>query len=188
MLKIACRFSCFLCKAARGFQPRSFIPTEFRNGSPMRGKQLSCSWVFRVSECKLCTQVGDLIDMHSYVGPNAPVPTATRAAVLGEFGGLGLRVDGHLWIPEDAFCYEMETNPAALEVLTLIFCSILETKFHARSPRCANTIPAYFSRPPYSSMHPKINQSFYPGNAANSDGSRLTMSRHQYEVCVKAGT
>lgn len=69
----------------------------------------------------LCTQVGDLIDMHSYVGPNAPVPTATRAAVLGEFGGLGLRVDGHLWIPEDAFCYEMETNPAALEVLTPFF-------------------------------------------------------------------
>lgn len=32
-------------------------------------------------------QVGDFIDMHNYVGPNAPLPTATRAAVLGEFGG-----------------------------------------------------------------------------------------------------
>ncbi len=65
----------------------------------------------------MCAQVGDLIDMHAYVGPNSPVPTLTRSAVLGEFGGLGLRVDGHLWIPEDAFCYEMEASPAALEVL-----------------------------------------------------------------------
>ena len=32
-------------------------------------------------------QVGSFIDMHNYVGPNAPEPTSTRAAVLGEFGG-----------------------------------------------------------------------------------------------------
>lgn len=62
-------------------------------------------------------QVGDLIDMHAYVGPNAPLPTGTRASVLGEFGGLGLRLDSHLWIPEDSFCYEMMTSAAILEVL-----------------------------------------------------------------------
>jgi hypothetical protein len=42
-------------------------------------------------------RVGDLIDMHSYPGPDAPVLEPRRAAVLGEFGGLGLAVPGHLW-------------------------------------------------------------------------------------------
>lgn len=40
---------------------------------------------------------GDVIDMHNYPGPGSPKPTETRAAVLGEFGGLGLGVDGHTW-------------------------------------------------------------------------------------------
>lgn len=36
-------------------------------------------------------------DMHSYPGPAMPEPEARRAVVLGEFGGLGLPVEGHLW-------------------------------------------------------------------------------------------
>ena len=40
---------------------------------------------------------GDVIDKHSYPGPDSPKPEANRAAVLGEFGGLGLPVDGHTW-------------------------------------------------------------------------------------------
>jgi hypothetical protein len=42
-------------------------------------------------------RVGDLIDVHSYPGPDSPDPEPRRAAVLGEFGGLGLLVDGHSW-------------------------------------------------------------------------------------------
>ncbi len=42
-------------------------------------------------------RVGDLIDMHNYPGPESPPPEAARAAVLGEFGGLGLGVPGHTW-------------------------------------------------------------------------------------------
>ncbi|HEY3319036.1 MAG TPA: glycoside hydrolase family 2 TIM barrel-domain containing protein [Planctomycetota bacterium] len=40
---------------------------------------------------------GDVIDMHNYPGPGAPKLEADRASVLGEFGGLGLGVDGHTW-------------------------------------------------------------------------------------------
>jgi hypothetical protein len=40
---------------------------------------------------------GDVIDMHNYPGPGSPKPEENRAAVLGEFGGLGLGVDGHTW-------------------------------------------------------------------------------------------
>lgn len=42
-------------------------------------------------------RAGDLLDMHSYPGPDSPSPEPRRAAVLGEFGGLGLAVRGHTW-------------------------------------------------------------------------------------------
>lgn len=41
--------------------------------------------------------VGDIVDVHAYPGPAAPALEPVRAAVLGEFGGLGLGVDGHTW-------------------------------------------------------------------------------------------
>ena len=42
--------------------------------------------------------VGDMHDIHDYPGPSAPKAEAKRAAVLGEFGGLGLPIPGHLWV------------------------------------------------------------------------------------------
>ena len=41
--------------------------------------------------------VGDLHDLHAYPRPAAPPLEAGRAGVLGEFGGLSLGVDGHMW-------------------------------------------------------------------------------------------
>lgn len=40
---------------------------------------------------------GDLKDMHNYPGPGMFPVMADRVSVLGEFGGLGLPVEGHLW-------------------------------------------------------------------------------------------
>ena len=40
---------------------------------------------------------GDVNDGHGYVGPWSPQPRGGRAAVIGEFGGLGLNVSGHVW-------------------------------------------------------------------------------------------
>ena len=58
---------------------------------------------------------GDVIDDHIYVGPGNPQrPSATRVAMLGEFGGLGLRAAGHEWSPGNGFAYEMTSSPAAL--------------------------------------------------------------------------
>lgn len=42
-------------------------------------------------------KVGDVHDIHAYPGPAAPPAEPRRAAVLGEFGGLGLKIDGHTW-------------------------------------------------------------------------------------------
>ncbi|WP_394835508.1 AbfB domain-containing protein [Pendulispora rubella] len=57
---------------------------------------------------------GDFADWHTYVGPSSPRPSSTRAAVLGEYGGLGLRVEGHEWSPGNGFSYEMQPNAATL--------------------------------------------------------------------------
>jgi hypothetical protein len=43
---------------------------------------------------------GDVIDWHRYPGPPRPEPSADRIAVNGEFGGIGLAVPGHLWVPD----------------------------------------------------------------------------------------
>lgn len=40
---------------------------------------------------------GDIIDVHRYQGPQAMLGTPGRAAVVGEFGGLGFKVPGHAW-------------------------------------------------------------------------------------------
>jgi hypothetical protein len=44
--------------------------------------------------------VGDVIDLHAYPGPACPPAEPARAAVLGEFGGLGLALPGHTWVQE----------------------------------------------------------------------------------------
>jgi beta-galactosidase/beta-glucuronidase len=45
---------------------------------------------------------GDAIDNHTYAGPGAPRPSNTRAAVDGEYGGLWLKVKGHLFAPQQS--------------------------------------------------------------------------------------
>lgn len=40
---------------------------------------------------------GEVIDDHLYPFPSGPKPTATRASVAGECGGLGFNVKGHTW-------------------------------------------------------------------------------------------
>jgi len=60
--------------------------------------------------------VGDVHDTHSYPGPAAPPVEDKRAAVLGEFGGLGLPVEGHTWQAEKNWGYRsFETREALTE-------------------------------------------------------------------------
>ncbi|MGQ1947541.1 glycoside hydrolase family 2 protein [Geofilum sp. OHC36d9] len=40
---------------------------------------------------------GDMLDLHSYPGPEMYLYDAGRATVLGEYGGIGLALEGHLW-------------------------------------------------------------------------------------------
>jgi beta-galactosidase/beta-glucuronidase len=59
-------------------------------------------------------QVGDVLDVHDYPGPKIPLPDSTRARVLGEFGGLGLPLDGHTWQAKDNWGYRRYTDTTAL--------------------------------------------------------------------------
>src|SRR5688572_13241259 len=57
---------------------------------------------------------GDVIDMHAYPGPGMPKPPENRAAVLGEYGGLGLPLEGHTWQARGNWGYRSFTNKEAL--------------------------------------------------------------------------
>jgi hypothetical protein len=58
---------------------------------------------------------GDIDDWHMYLGPASPLPSSSRVAVLGEFGGLGLRVPGHEYSPSGGFfAYEWQPDATAL--------------------------------------------------------------------------
>ncbi|HYO08911.1 MAG TPA: glycoside hydrolase family 2 TIM barrel-domain containing protein, partial [Tepidisphaeraceae bacterium] len=57
---------------------------------------------------------GDLHDIHNYPGPAAPPVEKRRAIVLGEFGGLGLPVKGHLWQEKDNWGYQNMASPEEL--------------------------------------------------------------------------
>jgi hypothetical protein len=50
-------------------------------------------------------QVGAVLDIHRYPGPGMPPLEGQRAAVLGEFGGLGLPLDDHTWVDSDNWGY-----------------------------------------------------------------------------------
>lgn len=48
---------------------------------------------------------GDMLDLHNYPQPDIYLYDAQRATVLGEYGGIGLVVEGHLWEPDRNWGY-----------------------------------------------------------------------------------
>jgi len=58
---------------------------------------------------------GDVLDDHTYPWPK-PVPLQTnRACVLGEFGGAGFPIPGHLWAPQGKVSDEHDLPSAATQ-------------------------------------------------------------------------
>lgn len=57
---------------------------------------------------------GDVVDMHSYPGPNRPEVNDSRAIVLGEFGGLGLPCKGNAWKEQGNWGYVNLNDKEAL--------------------------------------------------------------------------
>ncbi len=65
---------------------------------------------------------GDMHDIHVYPGPASPDPEERRAAVLGEFGGLGLPLKGHTWQSEKNWGYRSYAN---IEDLTNAYLNLI---------------------------------------------------------------
>jgi hypothetical protein len=73
-------------------------------------------------------RVGDILDIHVYPGPRSPKPEAGRAAVLGEFGGLGLAVEGHVWTNKN-WSYR---GTEGAEQLTYAYVNLLKQAWRLR--------------------------------------------------------
>ncbi|QYK52106.1 MAG: hypothetical protein KF824_07525 [Fimbriimonadaceae bacterium] len=65
--------------------------------------------------------VGAFKDPHIYPGPGAPTPDANRALLLGEYGGLGLPIPGHMW-QESGWGYQSYKTQ---DELTNAFCDLM---------------------------------------------------------------
>ncbi len=62
--------------------------------------------------------VGDILDLHNYPDPVMPDPAifgANTVLVLGEFGGLGLPLEGHTWQLKDNWGYQSFTTKEELK-------------------------------------------------------------------------
>ncbi|MDR2621890.1 MAG: beta-galactosidase [Dysgonamonadaceae bacterium] len=54
---------------------------------------------------------GDILDLHNYPGPAMYLFDPERANVLGEYGGIGLALEGHLWQPDRNWGYVQFKSP-----------------------------------------------------------------------------
>ncbi len=50
-------------------------------------------------------RTGDIVDLHNYPGPAMYLYDAQRTNVLGEYGGIGLALEDHLWRPDENWGY-----------------------------------------------------------------------------------
>lgn len=49
--------------------------------------------------------VGDILDIHNYPDPEMYFYDASRVNVLGEYGGIGRKIEGHTWVPSQGWGY-----------------------------------------------------------------------------------
>jgi len=64
------------------------------------------------------TIVGDIMDLHNYPDPVMPDPAifgSQSILVLGEYGGLGLPIEGHTWQLKDNWGYQSFTTMEELK-------------------------------------------------------------------------
>jgi hypothetical protein len=52
-----------------------------------------------------------MLDLHNYPGPDMYLYDAERPTVLGEYGGIGLPLQNHLWQPDKNWGYVQFKKP-----------------------------------------------------------------------------
>jgi len=56
--------------------------------------------------------VGDVNDIHDYPYPKHPMPSSSKYAMIGEFGGIGAFIKGKEWVPGKCHTYLKVDTPA----------------------------------------------------------------------------
>ncbi len=70
---------------------------------------------------------GDILDLHNYPAPDMYLYDAQRVNVLGEYGGIGLVVKGHLWEPDRNWGYVQFDSSEAATAEYVKYARILQT-------------------------------------------------------------
>src|SRR3546814_6692579 len=67
-------------------------------------------------------EASDVLDIHTYEDvPHTPAHQANRAIVMGEYGGIGLPVEGHIWRPGRSEEHTSEL-PSLMRISYAVFC------------------------------------------------------------------
>ena len=97
----------------RGNHPAIVVWVPFNEGWGQHATNEVLQWTMQYDPTRLVDGpsgwtdrgVGHLKDMHNYPGPGMFPLMSERVSVLGEFGGLGLPMKGHLWSDKDNWGY-----------------------------------------------------------------------------------
>jgi hypothetical protein len=107
---------------ARRTHPSIIMWVPFNEGWGQHETEKYVAWIKKKDPSRLVNNasgwtdkgVGDVSDVHSYPAPVRPPLEDKRAAVLGEFGGLGLPLEGHTWIEKGNWGYRSYKTPEEL--------------------------------------------------------------------------
>ena len=117
--------------------PSIMMWVVFNEGWGQYDTERLTAWVKKTDPARLVNNAsgwtdknaGDVNDIHSYPKPKSPPAEPTRAVVLGEFGGLGLALEGHTWQKEHWGYQGMKST----EQLTSKYESFLRTVYDLKN-------------------------------------------------------
>lgn len=69
---------------------------------------------------------GDILDVHHYPAPKVVLLSDGKANVIGEYGGIGYPVEGHLWAPDRNWGYVKFDSPEKVTAEYLRYTDILD--------------------------------------------------------------
>ena len=76
-------------------------------------------------------RTGDMLDLHNYPSPEMYLYDAERPTVLGEYGGIGLPLQGHLWQTDKNWGYVQFKNAKEVTDEYVKYGEILKTMIKA---------------------------------------------------------
>jgi hypothetical protein len=108
---------------ARYNHPSIVVWVPFNEGWGQHDTNATLRWVKEYDPTRLVNGpsgwtdmgFGDLYDLHRYPGPGMYPPAPGRATVLGEFGGIGRALEGHLWKADQNWGYQNTQSDAELQ-------------------------------------------------------------------------